>query len=141
MTEEIPVVHIRQTRMITVKLAGATHYWLQDNTSWGALDEDTQLDKDARDAVLAAERRKVGKGSVYTAKLPDEQAESVWSILDSIAGNAETWSAEERGDDAYTFKVMRRDAERIKESLIGIGWTFHPRGYFTVSVSPEESGA
>lgn len=137
--EEIPVVHIRQTRMITVKLAGASFDWLAENTAWGTMDQDAQLDKDARVAVMASEGRKVGKGWSHTVKLPDEQAESVWSILHSIAGVGETMTAEERGDDAYAFRIMRRDADRIKESLIGIGWTFNPQGYFTVSAAPTKA--
>jgi len=136
---EIPVVHIRQTRMITVKLAGASWGWLYDNTSWGALEQDTQLDKDARAAVLAADRRKVGKGRIFTASMPDEQAESVWGILNSIAGVGESMTTEERGDAVYTFRAMRRDAGRIQESLEAIGWELSPKGYFTVSASPEES--
>jgi len=132
--KETRAVRTQQTSMISVKLAGASWNWLEMNTSWGTYGE--PLEKAAREAVMAAKGRKVGKGWTYAVELPDDQAESVWSILDAIAGNAETWSAEERGDDAYTFRVMRRDAERIKESLKAVGWTFVLRGYFTVSHAP-----
>lgn len=127
-----------EVEQVTVKLAGASHSWLEMNSSWGALEQDDQLSRDARKIVLEAERRKVGKGSVYTATMTDEQAESVWSSLDSIAGNAETWSAEERGDDAYTFRAIRRDAGRIQESLEALGWKFVPHGPFTRAVAPWE---
>lgn len=122
---------------VTVKLAGASYAWLEMNSSWGALDQDDPLDKDARKAVLAANRQKVGKGSRYTATMPEEQAESVWRIMESIVGNAETWSVEERGDDVYTFRAMRRDADRLRESLEAVGYTFVPHGYFTVAVAPK----
>ena len=140
--QPIPVIHIRQTRMITVKLAGATHYWLKDNTSWGNGPGETQHSKDARATIMAAQGRKVGKGWTYTVDLPDEQAESLWGILDSIAGAGESMSAEERGDDAYNYRVMRRDADRIRASLLAIGWTFEARNaWMEDGVPPKQDDA
>jgi hypothetical protein len=139
-SEDIPVVHIRQTRMIKgIKLAGATYDWLEFNTSWGDLDSETENAKSARRKVMAAHSRKVGKGRIYVVDLPDEEAESLWGILDSIAGAGESMSSEERGSDAYAYQVMRRDAERIRESLLAIGWTFEQRNrWFEDAVPPKE---
>jgi hypothetical protein len=138
MSEDIPVVHIRQTRMVTIKLAGATWNWLRQNSSWGDMESDAQVEKDARRAVLAATGVKVGKGWVYTVALPDEQAASVWEILDSIAGAGESMTSQERGDDAYNYRVIRRDADRIMASMKGIGWVEVRRNAYMSDLVPPQ---
>jgi hypothetical protein len=129
--------------VITVKLAGASWDWLDESTSWGTYDrgiEEDRLDKAARASVQAAVARRVGpKGWIHTAEMSEEHAESVWSILESIAGAGESMTAEERGEDAYKFRIMRRDANRIRESLTALGWTFVRQGPFTRAVAPGES--
>lgn len=105
-------------KTVPVRLAGATREWLAWNTSWGNHPNETPASKTAREKVLATPARRMGRGFQYRVEgLTLEEAESLESILDSIAGAGESMSTEERGDDAYNYRVIRKDADRIRDLL------------------------
>ena len=99
--------------MTTIHLSGTTVDWIRDNTSWGQVsDGGPPQDRSARLKILDAPSRKCGKGARYKVDLTTEELDTLWSILDSIAGAWESMSAGER-DGAWEYRALRKDANRL----------------------------
>lgn len=107
--------------MIEVKLTGLSLDWLTWNSSWGNLDSEPVEARSARLKIMAAPHRKVGRGIQVRVELELAEAQSLVGILDSIAGNMETWTTEERGTDGPAMRAMRWDVTRTAAAIKAAG--------------------
>jgi len=99
-----------------ITLSGATEDWIRHNTSWGTeVDQGPDSDRTARAKILEAPHIRRGKGYQIKVELTEPEAGCLWEILDSIAGAGESMTADERGDDAYNYRAIRKDADKIRE--------------------------